>query len=125
MTYDPNPATPAVAIGDITVVGWEIFTPNGSAPIGRSRWIAIDNSRTESHIPTFAIVLAILFAVFCLLGLLFLLVKETTTTGYVEVRVDAHGLHHVTQIPVRHASDVAQARSLVAWAQSLAARAPA
>ena len=43
---------------------------------------------------------AVLFFLFCLLGLLFLLVKEERTTGSVQITVSAPGLLHVTQIPV-------------------------
>lgn len=117
LSSTPNPAP--TAIGDITVSGWEIITPNGRAPIANSSWVAIDNSQTESKIPSYAIVLAIVFALACLLGLLFLLIKETVTRGYVEVRVTTPTLSHVTQVPVASAADVAHVRSLVAWAQSL------
>ena len=43
-------------------------------------------SRTEEKIPAHAIVLAVIFFIFCLLGLLFLLMKEKTTTGFVRSR---------------------------------------
>jgi ABC-type transport system involved in cytochrome c biogenesis permease subunit len=112
-----------LTIGDIGVSKHWIVTPNGSAPIGGSTWIARDMSRTESKIPTWAIVLAIVFAVFCLLGLFFLLVKEQQTTGYVEVSVQQGQLHHVTQIPLSNAQQVAQVRQLVYQAQSMAAAA--
>ena len=64
--------------------------------------------------------LAIIFALFCLIGLLFLLVKETYTTGYFEVSVNSGSLYHVTQLPVSHPANVAQIRSLVNQAQTLA-----
>ena len=43
---------------------------------------------------------AVLFFLFCLLGLLFLLVEEERTTGSVQITVSAPDLLHVTQIPV-------------------------
>jgi hypothetical protein len=67
--------------------------------------------------------MAIIFAVFCLLGLFFLLVKEEITTGYVDVSVRTGPLHHTTQIPVGHASQVQQIRAQVQRAQTLAVRA--
>ena len=70
-----------------------------------------------------AIVLAVVFALVCLLGLLFLLVKEKYTTGYVEVSVQAGNLVHATQIPVSSQYQVAQIRQQVSQAQTLAAAA--
>jgi hypothetical protein len=83
----------------------------------------MDMSRTESRIPGWAVVMAIIFAILCLIGLLFLLVKETTTTGYVDVSVRSGDLYHRTQIPVWSQESVAQVRQLVGQAQTLAAAA--
>jgi hypothetical protein len=102
-----------------------VVTPNGNAPLAGSRWIVLDQSRTERKIPTWAIVLAIIFALLCLIGLLFLLVKEDRTTGYVEVTVMSGSLTHVTQIPVRSEREIAQIRQRVHQAQTLAAAAQA
>lgn len=112
-----------MSIGDIGLTHDSIVTPNGSAPLKGSQWIVRDATRTEQRIPPFAIVLAIIFALACLLGLLFLLVKETHTVGYVEVTVTSGNLMYMTQIPVRSPQQVAQIRQQVAYAQSLAAAA--
>jgi hypothetical protein len=118
-------AIPAVlTIGDITVTEDRILTPNGTAPLKGSQWFVRDLSRTEEKIPTSAIVLAIIFSVFCLLGLLFLLQKEKRTTGYVEVEVRSGKLTHTTQIPVSSPYVVNQVRALVAQAQALAGQPP-
>jgi hypothetical protein len=114
-----------VTIGDIGVTQRLVVTPNGNAPLAGSRWIVLDHSRTERKIPTWAIVLAVIFALLCLLGLLFLLVKENRTTGYVEVSVMSGTLSHVTQIPVRSEQEIAQIRQRVHQAQTLAAAAQA
>lgn len=120
----PDSTDPIVlTIGDIGVTRNWVVTPNGNARLGGSQWIARDLTRTQSKIPTWAIVLAIVFALFCLLGLLFLLAKEQYTTGYVEVSVQAGSLSHVTQIPVSGAYQVAQIRQQVSQAQTLAAAA--
>lgn len=115
----------AVTIGDIGVTKNWVVTPNGNAPVAGSRWIVLDQSRTSKKIPSWAIVMAILFAVFCLIGLLFLLVKEDQTTGYVEVTVMSGSLTHVTQVPIRNQMDIAQIRQRVHQAQTLAAAAQA
>jgi hypothetical protein len=121
------PASPAPAflltIGDIGVTADQVVTPNGTAPLAGSQWIVTDRSYTTTKIPTWAIVVAIIFAFACLLGLLFLLVKETVTTGYVEVTVRSDSLVHMIQMPVNSPNDVAWYRQQVAHAQSLAAQA--
>ncbi|MFZ0323247.1 MAG: hypothetical protein WAN48_03840 [Actinomycetes bacterium] len=113
-----------LTIGDIGVTATHISTPNGAAPLHGSTWIVADMSVTERKIPTWAIVCAIVFALACLLGLLFLLVKEDVTRGYVQVSVRSGDLSHMTQIPVSSAVQVAQVRALVGQAQAFAAQAP-
>lgn len=114
-----------LTIGDIGVTRHWVVTPNGTAPLAGSQWIARDLSRTENKIPTWAIVLAIIFALACLIGLLFLLVKEKQTTGHFEVSVSSGTLYHVTQLPISNEWQIGQARTLVSQAQSLAAAASA
>jgi hypothetical protein len=120
----PDATDPIVlTIGDIGVTRNWVVTPNGTARLDGSQWITRDMTRTESKIPTWAIVLAVVFALVCLLGLLFLLAKEKYTTGYVEVSVQAGNLFHATQIPVSSQYQVAQIRQQVSQAQTLAAAA--
>ncbi|WP_328319221.1 hypothetical protein [Streptomyces sp. NBC_00388] len=88
-----------VSIGDITVVQDGVITPAGTLPLRGAVWSATDMSRTEERIPPVAIVLAILFALLCLIGLLFLLMKERKTTGFIQVTVVSGGRHHATMIP--------------------------
>lgn len=119
---DPNAIL--FQIGDIGISATSIFTPNGVAPLAGSQWIVRDLSRTETRIPSLAIFLAIVFSVLCcLLGLLFLAMKETIVTGYIEVSVQQGRLHHVTQIRAGNASFVASVRDQVRRAQMMAAAA--
>lgn len=90
---------PLLSLGDITVVGDQIITPAGAMPLKGAVWNAMDMSRTEEKMPTVAIVLAVLFFLVCLLGLLFLLMKEKQTTGFIQVTVTSGGRHHSTMIP--------------------------
>ncbi|MBD0710945.1 MULTISPECIES: hypothetical protein [unclassified Streptomyces] len=102
--HAPMPLTggaPLLSLGDITVVGDQIITPAGPMPLKGAVWNATDMSRTEEKIPTVAIVLAIVFFLFCLLGLLFLLMKEKQTTGFIQITVTSGGRHHSTMIPAR------------------------
>ena len=112
-----------ITIGDIGVTPTQIVTPNGSGALAGSQWIFVDMSRTETKIPTVAIILAIVFALLCLIGLLFLLMKEKTTTGYVEVTVRSGNIFHKTQIPVNSQTKIDEVRQLVSKAQALAMQA--
>jgi len=120
----PVPGQPeqfVFTIGDIGVSPSWVVTPNGTAPLGGSQWIVQDRTFTQRSIPAYAIVLAVIFAFACLLGLLFLLIKEDRTTGYVEVSVRNGNLFHVTQIPAQSPAAVLYVRQLVNQAQSMAA----
>ncbi len=120
----PQSAPPSayeLTSGDIGVTRTQIVTPNGVAPLRGSQWIVLDQTTTSTRIPPYAIVLAVVFAVFCLLGLLFLLINETVITGYVNVSVRSGNLSHTTQIPVYNAQTVAGVRAATAHAQSMAA----
>jgi Protein of unknown function (DUF2510) len=112
-----------LTIGDIGVTRTLVVTPNGTAPLKGSQWIARDATRQEEKIPGYAIVLAIVFALACLIGLLFLLIKEKRTVGYVEVTVTSGNLMYMTQLSAAGPTAVAQVRQLVAQAQSMAAAA--
>ncbi|MEV7302630.1 hypothetical protein [Streptomyces clavifer] len=90
---------PMLSLGDITVMNDGIVTPSGTMPLKGAVWTATDMSRTEEKIPTVGVVLAIVFALFCLIGLLFLLMKEKKTTGFVQITVTSGGRHHSTMIP--------------------------
>ncbi|MFF8917970.1 hypothetical protein ACF08M_32890 [Streptomyces sp. NPDC015032] len=95
----PGGGAPMLTFGDITVMNDQIVTPAGTMPLKGAVWTATDLSRTEEKIPTVAIVLAIVFALLCLVGLLFLLMKEKKTTGFIQVSVTSGGRHHSTMIP--------------------------
>ncbi|MEV6744110.1 hypothetical protein AB0N21_06855 [Streptomyces sp. NPDC051080] len=95
----PGTGMPVLTLGDIAVMQDQIVTPSGPMPLKGAVWTATDLTRTEEKIPTVAIVLAIVFALFCLIGLLFLLMKEKQTTGFVQVSVTSGGRHHSTMIP--------------------------
>jgi hypothetical protein len=109
-------------VGDISFTPTTIHVPGRSFPMAGSVWTVRDQSRTERYMPTWAIVCAIVFALACLLGLLFLAVKETRVVGYYDVEVRNGPEYHVTQVPAggmpfdRVRQVVDHARSLSAWA---------
>lgn len=122
-----DPGVPAIyepplgSVGDITITRSQVITPHGTWPLRGSTWAFTDLSRTEQHIPTVAIVLAIILFIFCLLGLFFLLMKETRTIGFVQVTVSGSGRQHSTLIPVHSPGEVVHVVQLVNWARSMSA----
>ncbi|UUU40380.1 hypothetical protein [Streptomyces sp. NBC_00162] len=122
----PAPAYPAAtpggasfSVGDISVAGDQIITPSGSMPLRGAMWNATDFSRTEEKIPTHAIILAVIFFLFCLLGLLFLLMKEKKTTGYIQITVTSGGRHHSTMLPATDAMSYQRVMGQINYARSL------
>lgn len=118
-----QPEPQLAAIGDISVTQHWVYTPSGPHPIRGSIWTVTDMSRTEETISTAGIVLAILFVWFCLLGLVFLLMKDRRTVGYVQVTAQGSGFHHSTMIPVNSPQTVFAVHQMVNYARSLAAAA--
>lgn len=117
---DGLPAGPVlVTIGDISVEQQRIVTPAGVLPTHGANWSAMDMSRTEEKIPAWAIVLAIIFFLACLLGLLFLLVKERKTTGFVQVTVQHGNRSHNTHVGVSSPNQVADVLARVNFARTL------
>ena len=116
-----QPEQYVLSIGDIGVTPSWVVTPNGTAPLRNSQWLVNDRTTIQRSIPPYAIVLAVVFALACLLGLLFLLIKEDRTVGYVEVTVRSQNLYHVTQLPASSPGAVLHARHLVNQAQGMAA----
>jgi hypothetical protein len=119
----PAVDAPLVQIGDITVTSHWVVTPQGTRPLAGTTWLVTDLSGSYRAIPTWAIVMAVIGFFFLLLGLLFLLVKEDRTDGWVQVTVSARGFSHSTSIPVRSQYAVADIHNRVNYARSVAAQA--
>src|SRR5215472_6738005 len=113
-----------VQIGDISVTQTTVFTPSGSRALNEVQWSVNDMTVTSQAIPTWAIVCAIVFALACLLGLLFLLVKETVTKGTMQVTVHGAGLVYTTQIPIATPQQVADVNARVNYARTLSSAIP-
>jgi hypothetical protein len=110
-----------VTIGDIAVSQSWVSTPSGARPVKDVTWTMTDMTYTTQAIPTWAIVCAIIFFLLCLIGLLFLLVKETKTRGSIQVSVHSKGFVHTTQIPITHLQQVQDIAARVSYARSLTA----
>ncbi|MGY4858381.1 hypothetical protein [Cryobacterium sp. AP23] len=76
-----------VQFGDINISEHWLITPAGTAPLRGTQIFVTDMTREERVIPAWAIVFAVIGFFFFFLGLLFLLVKETRTSGFMQVSV--------------------------------------
>jgi hypothetical protein len=110
-------------IGDIAVSQHWVATPTGTHPIKGSVWTVTDMSHYSEGISTVGIVLAIIFVWFCLLGLLFLLMKERKFGGYIQVTVQGSGFYHSTLVPAVGPMSVMSVNQQVNYARTLAAAA--
>jgi len=110
-------------VGDISISQHWVMTPTGPHPIRGSVWTVTDMSYYQESISTAGIILAIVFVWFCLLGLLFLLMKDHRMVGYLQVTVQGNGFHHSTMIPARGPQSVIGVHQTVNYARSLAAAA--
>lgn len=117
------PWQPMVQIGDISADQHWVRTPSGSVPTAQVTWTVQDMTRRDQGIPTYAIVLAVVFFLFCFLGLLFLLIKEDRTTGWLQVTVQGPAFVHTTQVPAHHQGTVADVHARVNHARALTAAA--
>ena len=128
MTTPPGPGDIAYAdqplfnIAEISVSQRSVTVPQGRFPLRGTTWTVQDSTQMTESIPAYAIVLAIVFFLFCLLGLLFLLIKEQKVTGFVSVSVTGPGFFHSVQLPPGPQS-AAWAHHMVNQARGLAASA--
>jgi hypothetical protein len=110
-------------IGDIAISQHWVATPTGAHPIRGSVWTVTDMTHYSESISTAGVVLAIIFVWFCLLGLLFLLMKERRFGGYIQVTVRGDGFFHSTMIPAVSPMSVLSVNQQVNYARALAAAA--
>jgi hypothetical protein len=122
------PGPPAYAgtvvaqIGEIAVTPTTARTPAGDIPLAGSTWQVSDFWHTEQKTPTWAILVAIFgFCVLTVFSLLFLMVKETTYRGTVQVTVTNGPRQYVARIPVTAEAHVQHIHQQVNYVRSLAA----
>jgi hypothetical protein len=118
-----QPEAQLTAIADIGISQHWIVTPTGSFPIRGSVWTVTDMSHYQERMSPAGIVLCIFFVWACFLGLLFLLMKEQTYSGYIQVTVQGNGFHYSTMVPVNHQGVAQSVTQAVNYARSLAAAA--
>jgi hypothetical protein len=111
-----------IQLGDIAVTDTQIFTPVGTYQLRGTTWTVTNQTYMTESIPTWAIVLTIIGFFFCLLGLLFLLVKERKVYGAMQVTVQARGLSHSTYVPVYNPAAIYEINTRVDWIRGQVAR---
>lgn len=114
-----------VRLGDISVSDSRIQLPYGTYPLAGTTWMVTNQTYVTESIPGWAVVMAILTFLLCLLGLLFLLVKERRLYGAMQVSVQGPGLSHSTYIPINSDLQIFQVNSTVDWIRGQVARLPA
>lgn len=112
-----------LSIGDISVTPTQVIVPHGRFPVHGTTWTVQDSTQVTEGIPPVAIVLTIIFVWFCLIGLLFLLMKEKKYTGFVSITVTGSGLYHSAQFAAAPHTG-AWAADVVGRARAIAASAP-
>lgn len=112
-----------VVIGDIGVTADYVITPSGTFPLADITVYGMDQTQVVRKTPSWAIVVAIVFALFFLIGLLFLLVKEESLSGYVMVTVEAQGRRHASMVPVASAMARTDIMQRIGYVQTLSANA--
>ncbi len=113
-----------VQIGDIACTDTQVHTPVGTYPLAGTFWTVTNHTMLTESIPAYAIVLTIIFFVFCLLGLLFLLIKERRLTGSVQVSVQGPGFSYSSYIPVGNEKAIYQISTSVDWIRAHVAQLP-
>ena len=114
-----------VQLGDISISDTRIQVPEGRYPLAGTTWMVANQTYVTESIPAYAIVLTILGVWFCLVGLLFLLIKERRLYGAVQVSVQGPGFSHSTYIPVGNEAQIFHISSAVDWIRGQVARLPA
>jgi hypothetical protein len=110
-----------VTVGDVVCTQTEVITPTARAPLRGTTWIVSNQATVTQGIPAYAIVLAIIFFLACLLGLLFLLIKERKVQGFMQVAVQAPGFYYATQVPVSSEAQIRDIDARVNYIRGLVA----
>jgi len=113
------------------LAAWESVTPNihingnhlasfgAVSPLAGSQWHTTTTGTAQRFTPTWAIIMCVLFIWVCLLGLLFLIVKQERYVGEVTVTVrTAGGQSWSDSVPVQSIASRDYVLQRVAWAQT-------
>jgi hypothetical protein len=116
------PEAVILTIGEIQVTATTIRTPVGTFPLHGSQWQISDSWTTDSKIPAWAIVLAIvLFFCIAFFSLLFLLARQNVQRAVVTVTVRSGRQEYIARIPAPDQPQVQYLYQQVNYVRSLAA----
>ncbi|MFF3228444.1 hypothetical protein ACFYV7_37005 [Nocardia suismassiliense] len=121
--FTPEPVL--VTVGDIGCTATRVMTPSGQRPLAGTVWIVTHQTTVDRRIPSYAIVLAVLLMIFCLLGLVFLAVKEEKIQGFVQVSVQGPDFYYATQVKITDRAQVFDTEQRVNYIRGLVAALPA
>jgi hypothetical protein len=118
----PAPEAVILKIGDMEVTATSVRTPVGVLPLRGSQWHISDSWTTETKIPVWAIVFAIV-GFFCMafFSLLFLLARENVQRPVVTVEVTSGAQRYDARIQAEDQAEVQYLYQLVNYVRSLAA----
>ncbi|QVQ51884.1 hypothetical protein J4H86_24525 [Spiractinospora alimapuensis] len=112
---------PIAQLGDITITQNEVITPSATFPLAGSQWTINDMTQYHQKLPSWALAVALIgFFFVCVFSLFFLLAKETTVQGGIQVTVRSNEHYHVTMIPIHNAAQVQQVHTQFAYIRSMA-----
>ncbi|MEO7122663.1 MAG: hypothetical protein ABI400_06010 [Lacisediminihabitans sp.] len=114
-----------VRFGDAQLSQHWLVTPQGTMPLRGTQIFVADMSQETRMIPGWAIALAIIGAVFFLLGLFFLLVRETRRTGFMQITITNGAFTYQTAEPVvgDRAGQLFELQARANYARGIVARA--
>lgn len=122
MSIPQNQSPYLVSVGNVHATQHHAVTPSGTWPLGEVTVAAQDFTATQSKIPTWAIVLTLITVWFFLIGLLFLIVRETKVTGTVAITVThTSGGGFAEHVTVQHAGARIDVLQRVTYLQNLIA----
>lgn len=113
---------PEVVIGDIEVDRLWVRTPIGVVALRDAAWSVVDDHHSITRTPLVAVIFALVLIPFTFfLSLLLLLIKQDRTWYEAQVTVFGPGFTHVSRIPVKDTTGLAQIHARVGYARSLLA----
>ncbi|TDQ48784.1 hypothetical protein [Actinorugispora endophytica] len=117
----PSQEQPIAVLGDITVTQNLVMTPVGTFPIRGSMWTLNDMTVVRQQMATWALVVALIgFLFICVFSLFFLLVKETTVSGTIQITVRQGEKFYTTQVPVHSQAQGHQVHQQFQYIRSMA-----
>jgi hypothetical protein len=108
-------------LGELSISEHWVQTPTGVHPLRGTTWTVTDRTYWQTRVSSIGIVIVTLGVLFCLIGLLGLLLRDRHLCGYVEVTVRGDGFCHSTMVPADGPNTVWNVDRWVNYARTLSA----